>query len=140
MGVVHHSNFVRYLELARVAWLEEHDRPYTEYVAAGFHFATTRVEVDYRQAARFADTVDVVTWADWVRGASLRMLYTLHVADALVATAATEHASVDTAGRVRRIPRERREALRALAACQGGRGASEPRAAPRPGGGLDARR
>ena len=23
MGVVHHSNFVRYLELARIRWLEE---------------------------------------------------------------------------------------------------------------------
>ena len=32
MGVVHHSNFVRYLELARVAWLDAHDRPYVEYV------------------------------------------------------------------------------------------------------------
>ncbi len=115
MGVVHHSNFVRYLELARVAWLAEHDQPYTAYVAQGLHFATTRVEVDYRQPVRFDDTVRVDTWADWVRGASMRMLYTLHVGDTLVATAATEHASVDTSGRVRRIPRERRKALRALA-------------------------
>ncbi len=118
MGVVHHSNFVRYLELARVAWLAEHDQPYTAYVEQGMHFATTRVEVDYLQSVRFDDTVQIDTWADWVRGASLRMLYTLRVGDTLVATAATEHASVDTTGRVRRIPLERRKALRALAAAE----------------------
>ena len=115
MGVVHHSNYVRYLELARITWLGEHDRPYSEYVREGFHFATTRVEVDYRSPARFDDEVRVQTWADWVRGASLRMGYVLHVGDTLAATAATEHASVDTEGRVRRIPREHRQALQALA-------------------------
>lgn len=118
MGVVHHSNFVRYLELARVAWLAEHDQPYTAYVEQGMHFATTHVEVDYLQSVRFDDTVQIDTWADWVRGASLRMLYRLRVGDTLVATAATEHASVDTSGRVRRIPLERRKALRALAAAE----------------------
>jgi acyl-CoA thioester hydrolase len=114
MGVVHHSNYVRYLELARVVWLDEHDRPYREYVRDGFHFATTHVEVDYVQSARFDDEVVVRTWADWVRGASLRMGYVLHVGDGLVATAATEHASVDDQGRVRRIPREHRQSLQAL--------------------------
>jgi acyl-CoA thioester hydrolase len=24
MGVVHHANYVKYLELARIAWLDEH--------------------------------------------------------------------------------------------------------------------
>jgi acyl-CoA thioester hydrolase len=116
MGVVHHSNFVRYLELARIAWLSEHDRPYTEYVAQGLHFATTRVEVDYLSAVRFDDVVEVCTWADRVGGASLRMGYTLRAGGRLVATAVTEHAAVDGEGRVRRIPPERRAALRALAA------------------------
>jgi acyl-CoA thioester hydrolase len=116
MGVVHHSNFVRYLELARIAWLSEHDRPYTEYVAQGLHFATTRVEVDYLLPVRFDDEIDVCTWAERVGGASLRMAYALRVGGELVATAVTEHAAVDTGGRVRRIPPERRAALRALVA------------------------
>jgi acyl-CoA thioester hydrolase len=112
MGVVHHSNFVRYLELSRTAWLEVHDRPYTHYVDLGIHLATTRVEVDYLRSLRFADEVAVCTWIEWIRHASMRMAYTLHSRDELVATAATEHAAVDTEGRVRRIPRERRDSLR----------------------------
>ena len=62
MGIVHHSNTVRYMEIARVAWLEEHDQPYTVYIESGHHFATTRVEVDYLRPVRFDDVVDVTVW------------------------------------------------------------------------------
>jgi acyl-CoA thioester hydrolase len=114
MGVVHHSNYVRFLELSRTAWLEQHDRPYGDYVALGIHLATTRVEVDYLRPLRFADEVAVCTWLEWIRHASLRLAYALVSGDALIATAATEHAAVDEGGRVRRIPKERRNALREL--------------------------
>jgi len=30
--VVHHSNYVRYFELGRVVWLDEHDEPYVRYL------------------------------------------------------------------------------------------------------------
>lgn len=114
MGIVHHSNYVRYLELARIVWLDEHDQPYREYVAKGLHFATTRVEVDYRRPAAYDDEIDVTTWLGEVRGASLRMEYELRRGGVLVATATTEHAMVDATGRVRRIPRERRVGLRSV--------------------------
>jgi len=113
MGVVHHANYVRYLELARILWMDEHHRPYREYVEMGLQFATTHVEVDYRAPARFDDRVAIHTWVDWVRGASLRMAYELRVGEVVVAVAATEHAMIDDDGRVRRIPREERERLKA---------------------------
>ena len=111
MGIVHHANYVNYLELARIAWLDEHDRPYSEYVAQGLHFPTTHVEVDYRRSAAFDDVLEISTWLEWVRGASLRMAYTVRRQDAVVAVGATEHAMVDLDGRPRRIPPERRERL-----------------------------
>lgn len=127
MGIVHHANYVRWLELARVAWMDEHDRPYREWVAEGFHFATTRVEVDYRRAAVFDDRVSVATWLDWVAGASLAMAYELERDGELVATARTEHALVGTDGRPKRLPAERRAGLASLAA--GGARQREPRRA-----------
>ncbi len=114
MGVVHHSNYVRYFELARVVWLEEHDVPYRQIIEQGLHYATTRVEISYHRSTRFDDEIEITTWLDWVRGASLRMAYVLRCGDANVATGATEHAAVDLEGRLRRLPRERVERLRTL--------------------------
>jgi acyl-CoA thioester hydrolase len=114
MGVVHHSNYVRYLELARILWLDEQHRPYRAYVADGLHFATTRVEVDYLRPAVYDDVLAVATWLEWVRGASLRMAYEIRRGDEVLVRGATEHAVVDLEGRLRRIPRERREELAKL--------------------------
>jgi len=114
MGIVHHANYVRYLELARVAWMDEHDRPYREYVSDGFHFSTTRVEFEYKRAAVFDDVVEVKTWLDWVRGVSLAMSYELKRGDDLLGVGTTEHALVDLDGRPSRIPLEHRERLRSL--------------------------
>lgn len=116
MGVVHHANYIRYLELARVRWMDEHHEPYTAYVARGLHFAVTRVEADYRRGVAFDEEIAVTVWMEWLRGASLRMAYRLEVEGVVSVIAATEHAMVDDDGRVRRIPREWREALRDVVA------------------------
>ena len=114
MGIVHHSNHVRYFELGRIAWLREHDQPYERYLEQDLHFATTHVEVDYLRPARFADSVWIEVWPEAVRYASLRMAYALSVEGEAIATGATEHAAVDGQGRVRRLPKPRREALKRL--------------------------
>lgn len=112
MGIVHHSNYLRYFENARVVWLEEHDRPYSHYMQLGLHFAVTAVQVRYKRSARFDDRIDVKTWVEKIRGASLRMGYEITRGDELLVTGATEHAAVDGEGRVRRIPAERRLNMR----------------------------
>jgi acyl-CoA thioester hydrolase len=126
MGVVHHSNYVRWLEVARIRWLAEHHRPYHEYVAAGRHFAVIRLEIDYRLPVAFDEEVTIPVWPEWVKGATLRMAYRLGTPAGLVAHAATEHAMVDADGRPRRIPREERDALRALCGEASGRQPGSP--------------
>ena len=120
MGIVHHANYVRYLELARIAWMDEHDRPYREYVKDGLHFSTTRVDLRYLRSAGFDDLLDVTTWVEWVGGASLCMGYEIERDGTRIAEGITEHAMVDSNGRPRRIPPERREGLSALARTSGG--------------------
>lgn len=115
MGIVHHANYVHFFERARVQWLDDHDQPYSFYVEQGIHFATTRVDIHYRGSTRFDDVLCVTTWLEWVRGASLAMGYCIELAGETKVTGKTEHAAVDLAGRVRRIPRDRRESLRTVA-------------------------
>ena len=114
MGIVHHANYVRYLELSRVEFLRVHDKPYQEYVAQGFHVAVIRVETHYHRSLRFDDVVRITCWLDWVKGVSLGFRYALHCDDQLVLSAATDHAVVDLQGRPTPMPKERREVYRRL--------------------------
>jgi len=111
MGIVHHSNYLRFFENARVVWLETHDKSYPEWIKMGLHFAVTHAQLDYRQSARFDDILEVTTWLEWVRGASLAMAYTIVCDSILLVTGRTEHASINDDGKVRRIPKEDRTRL-----------------------------
>ena len=111
MGVVHHSNYLKFCEDARVVWLETHDKSYSSYMEMGLNFAVTQAALDYRGSTKFDDLLDVTTWLEWVRGASLAMGYQIKCVERLVLTGRTEHASVNEDGRVRRIPKEDRTRL-----------------------------
>jgi acyl-CoA thioester hydrolase len=100
----------------RIQLLDEVDMPYRDYLALGLHYAVRKLDVHYKRAARYDDVIETTVWVQWVRGASLGIGYELRVDDAVIATAATEHAMVDNDGRPTRIPRERRANLTKLAA------------------------
>ncbi|HTO70571.1 MAG TPA: thioesterase family protein [Myxococcota bacterium] len=114
MRVVHHARYVHYLELARIVFLDEHDRPYRDYVAEGLHYAVTRVEIEYQMAARFDDRLEITCWLDWLKRVSLQIGYTIRRGSDLIATAVTEHAMVSDEGKLTPIPPARRAVLAAL--------------------------
>ncbi len=111
MGIVHHANYLLYFELSRIEWLDQHDRPYKAWIELGLNLATTRIEVDYHASARFDDRLRIVSWLEWVRGASLSMAYRVECDALLLTTGHSEHVSIDAEGRVRRIPRDVRGQL-----------------------------
>jgi acyl-CoA thioester hydrolase len=114
MGIVHHANYVRYLELARVRFLREHDEPYQYYVEQGFHFVVTRVDVQLRRATRFDELLKVTCWLERVGAVSLEFGYQIRCNDELSALAKTEHGMVDLRGKLARIPGPRRTHLLSL--------------------------
>jgi acyl-CoA thioester hydrolase len=119
MGVVHHSNYVRYLELGRVRFLDQHDEPYIRYVEKGLHVVVTRVDLRLKRATRFDETLTVTCWIERVRHASLTFGYQIHCDEALTALAQTEHAVIDLQSKPVRIPEANRARLLALAAPKG---------------------
>ena len=114
MQIVHHARYVHYLELARIVFLDEHDRPYREYVAEGLHYAVTSVEIDYQTAARFDDRLEVTCWIDWLKRVSLAIGYVIRRGTDVIATARTEHAMVSNEGKLAPIPPARRAVLAGL--------------------------
>ena len=111
MKIVHHSNYILFFELARVVWLDEWDEPYLRYFESDVHLATTKVHVEYKMSARFDDRIQIHTWLEWVRGASLRMAYSIDRGDDHLVSGWTEHAAVSSEGKIRRIPKANRERM-----------------------------
>jgi acyl-CoA thioester hydrolase len=114
MAIVHHANYVRYLELARVRFLQEHDEPYSRYVAMGYHVVVTRVDISLKRATRFDELLRVTCWLERVRNATLVFGYQIHNGEQLTLTGCTEHGVVNLEGRPVRMPVERRDRLLAL--------------------------
>lgn len=111
MGVVHHANYVRYLELARVRFLREHDQPYQRYMEQGHQFVVTRVDIQLRRATRFDELLRVTCWLERVRSVSLSFGYHIHCGEQLSALGFTEHGLIDRDGKLTRIPEDRRDHL-----------------------------
>ena len=55
MGIVHHSNYIRYFECGRSDLLVKIGLPLTEIEAAGVMMPIVSVECKYRTPARFGD-------------------------------------------------------------------------------------
>lgn len=59
MNFVHHSNYIRWFEEARVAYLSAAGLPYSDLEAAGYYSPVLEVSCQYRHPCTFGDTVAV---------------------------------------------------------------------------------
>ena len=61
MGIVHHSNYIRYFECGRMAMLKEVGLPMHKVEESGIMMPITAVECRYKVPARLGDTLRIVT-------------------------------------------------------------------------------
>ncbi|WP_456413083.1 acyl-CoA thioesterase [Oceanithermus profundus] len=117
MGVVHHAAYVPWLEQGRVDWLAAQGVSYAELERSGVFFPVVGLELAYRRALRFGDTVRVETRLTGL--ASRRLVFAYRVfreGDAEpAATGRSVHVPQDAAGRIRRLPEGLFERLKAAA-------------------------
>lgn len=57
MGVVHHSNYIRFLEEARCFWLEQEGIPFSFLEEKGITIPVLGVDVSYKYHVTFDDTI-----------------------------------------------------------------------------------
>ncbi len=57
MGVVHHSNYIRYMEEARCAWLKDAEMPFESLEENNITIPVLGVNCDYKYHATFGDTI-----------------------------------------------------------------------------------
>lgn len=98
MGVVHHSNYIRYLEEARVEWLEALDMPFDLLEKNKITIPVLGVNCTYKHHVTFGDTILIKTYAKEYTG--VRMTIGYEITDKkngnIVLTGETKHCFTDS--------------------------------------------
>lgn len=62
MGIIHHSNYIRWMESARISFLDQIGIPYDQMEAAGIISPVLAVSCEYKAMVHFRDVVEVSVW------------------------------------------------------------------------------
>ncbi|MCG8481800.1 MAG: acyl-CoA thioesterase [Clostridia bacterium] len=77
MGIIHHSNYIKWFEEARIAYLNDIGLPYSKMEEDGVLIPVLNVSCDYLSMVRFDDDVVIYVSIEAYTGARLAMKYTV---------------------------------------------------------------
>ncbi len=105
-GVVHHSVYPVWFEMGRTELLRVNKVAYNDLEAAGIHFVVARLNIKYRQPARYDEEVELETACSGVSASKIEHVYKLtRCGDSvIIAEGSSILACVNEQGKIRRIP------------------------------------
>ena len=109
MAITHHSNYIRWMEEARVDFLEQLGWGFDKLEASGISSPVLAVTCNYKHTTTFADRVAIRAFVKDFTGVRLTIGYEMKKAgsDELVCTATSEHCFLSaTTGRPIRLQKE----------------------------------
>lgn len=77
MDCVHHSNYIRWFEEARIHFMRVWDFSYEELEAGGIVSPVLRAEAEYKTMTRFGDTVLIEAGVESYTGTRITFCYTV---------------------------------------------------------------
>ena len=107
MGVTHHSNYIRWMEEARVNFLEQIGWPFAKLEASGFASPVLKLDCKYIRPTTFSDVVSITTYVEKFDGIRLTFGYEMQKEDGTVVCVATSsHCFVNLEGKPIRADKE----------------------------------
>lgn len=103
MGIVHHSNYIRYFEDARVEWMRQSGLIALHVPQGPFVFAVHEVSCSYRRPLRFNDEF-VVSVVPRLEGVRLQLTYEIACENFVCASGATTLVPLDANFKPARLP------------------------------------
>lgn len=97
MGVVHHSNYIRFLEEARCQMLLTHHMPYSSFEEQGVMIPVLGIHCNYKNHVTFDDIIEIKPFVKEFNGIRLTMGYEIinKKTGVLVLTGETKHCFTD---------------------------------------------
>ncbi|WP_026522200.1 acyl-CoA thioesterase [Butyrivibrio sp. VCB2001] len=115
MGITHHSNYIRWMEEARVDFLSQIGWEFAKLEAMGIVSPVLTVSCDYKLPTGFSDKVTIKVTVKEFKGVKLFLNYEMKNEEGkIVCTGTTSHAFLNTEGKPIRMKQEFPELFEAL--------------------------
>ena len=110
MGIIHHSNYVKWMEEARIRFLEEMGIDYRRLEESGIISPIVGISVQYKKTVRFDDEVHIGVYVKKYNGIRLELGYEMRdQADGAVCTTASSQSCFTKNGVIVSLKKERPE-------------------------------
>ena len=114
MGITHHSNYIRWMEEARIDFLSQIGWDYARLEEMGIISPVTAMECKYKNSTTFPDVITIRVWVEEFKGVRLKIGYEMTHEDTLVCTGQSEHCFLNKEGKIISLKREYPEIYQAL--------------------------
>jgi acyl-CoA thioester hydrolase len=106
MGIVYHTNYIRWFEIGRNELFRDMHIRYTEIEEAGYNLPLTQVYCHYLLPTHYDDVVIVETEIEYLKWVSIKFTYQIwdEPRQNILAEGYTIHAFTDKSGKIIRIP------------------------------------
>ncbi len=108
MKIVHHSNYIRWFEEARIHYLDSVGMSFAQQEASGIVCPVLTVDAKYIKMVRFGDTVEIITRLNLYNGLRYGFSYEVRNKETgeLCCTGTSTHCFLDTDGKPIRVKRD----------------------------------
>lgn len=108
MGITHHSNYIRWMEEARVYFLESIGFPYDKLEDDGIISPVIGINCEYKESTTFNDDIEIEVSVKEFKGVRLVIEYIMKNKDTqkLVLKGVSEHCFLNKSGKLVRLSKE----------------------------------
>ena len=103
MGVTHHANYIRWMEEARIDYMDRLGFPYKQMEAEGVLSPVKSLQVNYLKPCTFGDEIEITVAVRDFNGVVITLAYDMRLGDEQVFTGTSEHVFLDRSGRFVRM-------------------------------------
>jgi acyl-CoA thioester hydrolase len=106
MGIVYHTNYIKWFEIGRAELLRELGIPYSKIEIMGYNLPLTEVNCHYLYPARYDQVVLVETEILFLKRATVKFSYSIYdeTKEKVLVEGESVHACLNKQGKIVRIP------------------------------------
>ena len=95
MGITHHSNYIRFMEEARIDWMDQLGYGFERMEAEGVVSPVMSISCQYKNPTTFKEVIDITLTVIEISTLKISFAYTMKVGNKVVCTANSTHCFIE---------------------------------------------